>query len=153
MPQERRGFQTSMPVREIEAGDASKKFYSELFNKCGTNLASLLSDNNGDRHVWVYDGGENDVLGVLLFIDNRDDFYVDVVSNNFAITNEILGMAKPGGTLYSVIESNARNFGADTVTLDSIPERIGYWKLFGFVENGEPFEGSFCMLTPMIKHL
>lgn len=116
-------------------------------------MSSLSLDNQGDKHVWVYDAND-EILGVLVFIDRGTEFYVDVVSNNFTISKSVLQETKPGGLLYQVMEDVAVVNEVSKITLDSIPDRVSYWQTqFGFELSGAPFDGKFCQLFPMEKKI
>lgn len=149
----RRTFTINEPFREIQQGDSIKEFESKLLTACESTLISLGLDNQGDKHVWVYDVNDK-ILGVLVFIDRGTEFYVDVVSNNFTIPKSVLHETKPGGSLYQVMEDVAVANKVSKITLDSIPDRVSYWQTqFGFKLSGTPFAGKFCRLFPMEKKI
>ena len=148
---QRRNFDIYEPFREIKKEDSLTKFESKLLNSCGSTLTSMYSDSKDNYHVWVYDA--DNILGIISFQDLETKFYIDIVSNNFCISKDILNQTEPGTTLYYVVEDVAKQNGVSKITLDSIPDRTGYWELLGFSLTGTPFRGKFCMLYPMEKIL
>jgi len=149
----RRTFNINEPFREIQEEDSVKQFESKLLIACGSTLNSLSLDNQGDKHVWVYDAND-EILGVLVFIDHGTEFYVDMVSNNFTIPKSVLHETKPGSSLYQIMEDVAVMNGVSKITLDSIPDRVSYWQTqFGFKLSGTPSVGKFCRLFPMEKKI
>jgi len=149
----RRTFNVYKPFREIILEDSFKEFQSELLDNCGTSLFTLFKENIDKKHAWVYEM-DDEILGVIAFFDNNTEFYIDVVSNNFVISAEILKETKPGSSLYQTVEDIAILNGVSKITLDSIPERRVYWQnQFKFELTGTSFEGKFCQLYPMEKKL
>lgn len=149
----RRFFNIEDPFREIIQEDTNKKFVSQLFNACGTTLNSLFKyDNKDNTHVWVYDAND-EILAVLVFEDLGEEFHIIAVSNNFAMDESILNDAKPGGSLYQVMENIAITMKVKKISLESIERRINYWKMWGFHPTGDPKSGKFCKLFPMEKEL
>ncbi len=149
----RRVFKLEEPFREIMEKDIAKKFTSELFTACGATLESLFKyDNKDNTHVWVYDAND-EILAVLVFEDLGKEFHIVGVSNNFAINETILDDAKPGGSLYLVMENFAIDMGVKKIFLESIEIRTDYWKIMGFNSTGDPKDGKFCKLFPMAKEL
>jgi len=148
----RRIFNINEPFREIKYKDSTKQFESRLLTACGSTLVSLNLENQNDDHVWVYDAN-NEILGVIGFTDHGTEFHVEVVSNNFAIPKLVLHETKPGSSLYQTMEDVARMNQVSKITLDSIPDRVDYWKKFGFQSTGNSFDGKFCKLFPMEKKI
>lgn len=148
----RRIFSLNEPFREIQNQDTTKTFQSKLLDACGATLASMIEENIDSTHVWVYDAND-EILAVLAFEDLEDEFHIEIISNNFAISEYVLEESKPGSSLYEVMEDLARKNNISKITLDSIPDRVGYWRNYGFKQTGIPFDGKFCKLFPMEKNL
>lgn len=148
----RRVFQMVAPVREIQREDTLHRFDSGLLTSCRTDMSGMYSKNSGNTHVWVYDLGWA-IACVMAFMDRRDSIYLDVISNNFALPRSVLRDVRPGAQLYYALEDAARAEGIRKITLDSVPERVAYWRNLGFIESGPTTSGKFCTLYPMEKAL
>lgn len=149
---ERRTFGIQRPIREIREDDMQQEFKSSMFDACGITMRTLYGDNLGDTHVWVFDW-EGSVASAAKFVDYRDHICLDVISNNYAIPKGILREMKPGGAVYKTIEDASTANGIPRITLDSIPEKVDYWRSHGFRIYEPSFDGRYCRLYPMEKRL
>jgi len=148
---ERRTFELNEPYRETTFLDSIKKFESGFFDALGISLSSLVAENKDDKHVWVYEADDK-ILGVISFLDSESEIIVDVVSNN-QLFPHLCNEVKPGRSLYLVLEDLSISFEIPKIRLESISDRVGYWKNLGFVLSGMPYAGKVGMLYPMEKKL
>jgi hypothetical protein len=148
---QRKQFKFTLPIREIQESDADQEFTNELQPKNDVDLAYLVENNHGRRHVIVHDI-DGKVMAFLTFIDRDDHFHLDLVETNRIHPES--AQLNPGIALILTLEGMSRTFGFNRITLHSTPERIPlYQDRLGYVITGEAVYNSDydMMLTPMTK--
>jgi hypothetical protein len=145
----RREFFLNPPFREIIQSDSFASFESSLLVAVGTSLENLIKENREEKHVWVYDV-EGKILAVLVFVDFGSYFHIDLVVTNES-EQKLCDQVHPR---YSLLEDFAIKFGHTRIRLDSIADRVEYWKSHGYVITGIGYnDENLCMIYPMEKTL
>lgn len=148
----RRSFLLNPPFREIKDSDNTIKFESELLDIIGINLDTLAKGNKDDKHVWVYDF-DGKILAILSFLDVGSYFHMDVVAINES-EQELCKEVHPGYSLFSLLENFAVKLGHTKIRLDSISERVEYWKSYGYEMTGIGHaDDKLGKIYPMEKRL
>ncbi len=152
MSYQRKQFEYTLPIREIQKSDAEQRFINELLPINNIDLAHLVENNIGKRYVMVYDL-DGKVMAFLTFIDSDNHFHLDLVETNQIHPES--DQLNPGIALIITLEGMSRTFGFDRITLHSIPERISLYQSLDYTITGESEYNSDynMMLTPMTKSL
>jgi pyruvate carboxylase len=117
-----------------------------------TNLKNLVKENREEKHVWVYDV-EGKILAVLVFVDFDSYFHIDLVVTNES-EQKLCDQVHPGYSLFSLLEDFAIKFGHTRIRLDSIADRVEYWKSHGYVITGIGYNvENLGRIYPMEKTL
>lgn len=130
----RRSFLLNTPFREISPSDSSTKFHSSLLSIIETDLGKLAGENREEKHVWVYDL-DGKILAVLSFLDIGLYFHMDLVAVNES-EQDLCDEVHPGYSLFTLLEDFAIKFGHAKIRLDSVADRVMYWKSHGYQMTG-----------------
>ena len=152
MSYQRKQFQYTLPIREIQKSDAEQEFTNELSPINNIDLAYLVENNIGKRYVMVYEL-EGKVMAFLTFIDSDNHFHLDLVETNRI--HPVSDQLNPGVTLITTLEGMSKTFGFDRITLHSISKNISLYQNLGYVitEKAKYNSDYNMMLTPMTKYL
>ena len=77
----RKSIPENGPFRYIRKDDIEQSFDNRLRSLNNLELSDFYNYNVENRHVFVYDF-DNRVLRVLVFDDNDDHFYLNLIENN-----------------------------------------------------------------------
>lgn len=148
----RRSFLLNPPFRQIIASDSSAKFESSLLDAIGISLANLIKENKDDKHIWVYDF-DGKILAVFSFLDVGTYFHMDLITINES-EQKLCNEVHPGYSLFTLLEDYAVKFGHTKIRLDSIGERVEYWKSHGYQIIGMGHvDDKLGQIYPMEKQL
>lgn len=148
----RRQFLLNFPFREITLSDSSAKFTSSLLDAIGISFNHLIKENKDEKHVWVYNF-DGKILAVLSFLDAGSYFHMDLVTINES-EQELCDEIHPGYSLFALLEEFAKKFGHVKIRLDSIGDRIEYWKFHGYKIIGVGHaDENLGQIYPMEKNL
>ncbi len=142
----RRNFILEPPYREIHFEDKSKQFKNELFPQKDV-LADLVTMNTGNVHVFVYDQ-DGEILAFLMFYDYKTYFHIE-----FVATNRLFPSQSAGTKLIKLLEGIGKELNYSHIQLDSLEQKIPYYKALGYVDTGIPMVGNYDKTTRMIKSL
>ncbi|MFZ1077958.1 MAG: hypothetical protein WAN47_11075 [Nitrosotalea sp.] len=147
---ERKKFKLNLPYREILSTDISHDFDNELLSAKNITLQKLYIENKDNYHVWVFES-DSKILAFLSFVDEGDHFHIDMIAVN-RIHDKLCDEIHPGYSLFTLLELVSLQFGYSKITLNSVQNRIGYWKSNGYEIIGpSEFSNVWGMLTPMEK--
>lgn len=149
---ERKIFRLNLPYREILSTDMQHDFDNELLLVKNITLKKLYAENKDNYHVWVFEFDDK-VLAFLTFVDEGDHFHIDMIAVN-RIHDKLCDELRPGYSLFTLLEIVSLQFGYSKITLNSVQNRIEYWKLNGYEITGPAeFSNVWGMLTPMEKKI
>lgn len=149
---ERKRFRLNLPYREILSTDVQHDFDNELLFAKNITLQKLYTENKDNYHVWVFEF-DGKVLAFLTFVDEDDHFHIDMIAVN-RIHHKLCDEIHPGYSLFTLLELVSLQFGYSKITLNSVQNRIKYWKSNGYEITGPAeFGNVWGMLTPMEKKI
>jgi len=140
------------PFRYIRNSDISQPFQNRLTSTNNLVLSDFLHYNKENRHVFVYDY-EGKILCVVVFDDEGDHFYLNLIENNEKHESEC-DEINPAPKLILFVEKVAKSLGYEKIRLDAVQTLVPYYEKLGYsTMNVKVDGGSYGILEKMKKEL